>query len=119
MPISTSTNPSGPSPPKLVIPTLDLSPDSGISDADLASTLLLALSSVGFLHIKNPGDGLAERDVKELFAVADELFELDLQVKEEVVMDFTVGTGFVRLDEFELSASQKAHSDLYLFDIYS
>lgn len=80
-------------PPVLVIPTLDLSPDSGLTDAQLADTLLIALSSVGFLHIKNPGPGLTEEDVRHVMNTADELFALPLAAKEEMKMDFSVGTG--------------------------
>nr|XP_031861064.1 uncharacterized protein CI109_003424 [Kwoniella shandongensis]KAA5528136.1 hypothetical protein CI109_003424 [Kwoniella shandongensis] len=61
-------------PPTLDIPTIDLAPSSGKSDAELAETLLQALNTVGFLHVLNPGPGLTQKDVRGIFDVGSKLY---------------------------------------------
>ncbi|ORY26772.1 hypothetical protein BCR39DRAFT_589499 [Naematelia encephala] len=81
-------------PPKLHIPAIDLSPDSGKSDEDLAATLLEALFTVGFLYVLNPGPGLTTGHVRDMFEVAERLFAIPLEEKEAVVFDKDVGAGY-------------------------
>lgn len=80
-------------PPTLHIPTIDLAPTSPHTDDERAATLLEALNTVGFLHVLNPGDGLTREDVRRIFKVGTELFELPLQDKERVGFDVESGAG--------------------------
>ncbi|KAK8869510.1 hypothetical protein IAR55_000075 [Kwoniella newhampshirensis] len=84
-------------PPTLHIPTIDLSPSSGKSDAELAETLLEALNTVGFLHVLNPGPGLTQKDVRGIFDVGSELFKLPLEEKEAVGFDVETGAGYTSM----------------------
>ncbi|WVQ81068.1 hypothetical protein IAT38_003190 [Cryptococcus sp. DSM 104549] len=84
-------------PPKLHIPTIDLSPSSGKSDAELAATLLEALNTVGFLHVLNPGPGLTQKDARDIFQAGSELFALPLEDKEAVGFNVETGAGYTSM----------------------
>ncbi|ORY35920.1 hypothetical protein BCR39DRAFT_39905 [Naematelia encephala] len=84
-------------PPKLNIPSIDLSPTAGKTDDELAATLLEALNTVGFLHVLNPGAGLDLPHVRDIFAAGSELFELPLEQKEAVGFDVATGAGYTSM----------------------